>query len=377
MNNEIPMTKSQKDIMREFYEKRPTRVVFNKKERNALWRMATKRDGKIDFENLKQKCPALEHQVKRSYETGKNIQSAVFSECVYAQTIANMFELNVFVNCYENTDYIPKKVVNFLDSYRLVPRYVYANENKSRMLIQAGGCDGVDSALVTVVDDLIFYTIEFKEQGAKTGEPDLPKYGEDGLLITNEKWLLKNPQFKEMLEEQKGLNFFEVKGHNINNFSSKSIALAVSNVGVNKIITVICTEDKNGLLVMLPSNQAFMWAETEGEIRPAGRNHYNVWTPCALRNFLKELKAEFDGDMVTIDKSLLKERKERGGDGKPSGYKLTPLFFIYSKDCINCGNLITFNISKVRQLNPTIAGKMFFSTLDYYEVREYYMKLLK
>ncbi len=372
MNTEIPMTKSQKEIMQEFYEKKPTRVVFNKKERNNLWKLATKRNDEIDFENLKQKCPALEHQIKRSYATGKNIQSAVFSECVYAQTIANMFELNIFINCYENVNYIPKKVEDFLDSYKLVPRYVYSKEDKSRMLIQAGGCDGVDSALVTVIDDLVFYTIEFKEPGAKTGEPDLPKYGEDGLLTVNEKWLLNNPQFREMIEEQAGLNFFEIKGHNIKNFSSKSVALAVSHVGVNKIITVICTEDRNGILVMLPSNQAFMWAETEGEIRSAGRNHYKVWTPCALKKFLLELNAKFNGDFITVDKSLLKERKERGGDSKSSGYKITPLFFIYSKDC-NCnGDLITFNFTKVRQLNPTIAGKMFFRKLKYEDVMKYY-----
>lgn len=33
MNNEVPMTKSQKEIMKEFYGKDPTRVIFNKKER--------------------------------------------------------------------------------------------------------------------------------------------------------------------------------------------------------------------------------------------------------------------------------------------------------------------------------------------------------
>lgn len=376
MNNEVPMTKSQKEIMKEFYGKDPTRVIFNKNERDELWKRSIERDNRINFEDLRQKCPALAHQIKRSYDTGKNIQSAVFSECVYAQTIANMFELSVFINCYEIVNYIPEKVVEFLKSYRLVPRYVYSKEDKSRMLIQAGGCDGVDSALVTVIDDLILYTIEFKEQGAKTGEPDLPKYGEDGLLVVDEKWLSKNPQFKEMIEEKKGLNFFEIKGHNISNFSKESVALAVSSVGVNKIITVICTEDKNGLLVMLPSNQAFMWAETEGEIRSAGRNNFKVWTPCALKKFLIELNAEFNEDMITVDSSGLSERKQRGGGGKPSGYKLTPLFFIYSKDCTYNGTLITFNFNKVRQLRPTIAGKMFFYNLDYSQVRDYYIKLL-
>ena len=374
MTNVIPMTKSQKDIMKEFYEKRPQRVVFNKKERNKLWEMATKRDETIDFEMLEQKCPALSHQIKRSYETKKNIQSAVFSECVYSQTLANMFDLNIFVNCYEKTDYIPKKVATFLDSHRLVPRYVYSKEDKTRMLIQAGGCDGVDSALVTVGDDLVFYTIEFKEQGAKTGEPDLPKYGEDGLLVLDKEWLTNNPQFKEMLEEKKGLNFFKSKGHNIRDFSDKSIALAVSNVGVNKMIMVICTEDKNGLLVMLPSNQAFMWAEVQGEIRPAGRNHFNVWTPNALKGFIEEKSGVINKDCVTINKSQLKTRKERGGNRKISGYKINSLFFVYACNCIENGDSISFDLHKVQQLNPTIAGKMSFKGLEYEKVKSYYIK---
>ncbi len=372
MNNRIPLTKEQKEIMSEFYSKKPTKVVLNKQERDILWNKATKRISEIDFDWLKRICPALEHQIMRSYNSGKNIQAAVFSECVYAQTLANIFNLDNFINCYDDNTYIPQSVRNFLDSYKMVPRYVYSKADKSRMLIQAGGCDGVDSALVTVIGDLVFYTIEFKEPGAKTGEPDLPKYGENGLLEIDDKWLSKNPQFKQMLEEQSQLNFFEIRGHNINSFSKESISLAVSNVGVNKIITVICTEDINGLLVMLPSNQAFIWANTEGEIRSAGRNHYKVWTPIALKKFLQDYNAQINGNIVKVNKNLLGERKERGGNQKLSGYKITSLFFIRLKDCEFENDFIVFNINKVRQLKPTIAGKMFFDELIYEKVKEYY-----
>ena len=372
MNNSIPLTKNQKEIMLEFYSKEPKKVILNKQERDDLWNKAKKRITDVDFNWLKKVCPALEHQIMRSYSSGKNIQPAVFSECVYAQTLADIFNLEIFVNCYDDSSYIPETVRKFLDSYKMVPRYVYSKADKSRMLIQAGGCDGVDSALVTVVGDLIFYTIEFKEPGAKTGEPDLPKYGENGMLEINDKWLLKNPQFKQMLEEQSQLNFFEIKGHNINSFSKESIALAVSNVGVNKIITVICTEDINGLLVMLPSNQAFLWANTEGEIRSAGRNHYKVWTPIALKNFLQDYNAQINGDIVKVDKNLLGERRESGGNQKLSGYKITSLFFIRLTDCRFENDFIIFNINKVRQLKPTIAGKMFFNELVYEKVKNYY-----
>lgn len=374
MNNIIPLTKPQKEIMSEFYSISKTKVIYTKSERSELWHRATKRSDEFDFEKLGKKCPALAHQIKRSYETGNNIQSAVFSECVYAQTFANMLMLNKFVNYYEVFDFIPKEIRNLLSSYNLTPRYVYSTEDKRRMLIQAGGCDGIDSALITVID-LQIYTIEFKEPGAKTSEPDLPKYGEDGNLLVTDDFLSRYPQFREMLSEQHDLNFFERMGSNIHNFSKESINIAVSNNYTKKYADVVCTEDTSGYLVMLPINQISIWAEIEGEIRPAGRNHYNVWTPHALMNFLLQKQATIRDGKVSVPIPSLDVRKERGGAGKVSGYKINPLFFVYKDDCTIVDNIISFDISRVQQLNPTIAGKMFFKTLNHDEVSKYYKSL--
>jgi hypothetical protein len=123
---------------------------------------------------------------------------------------------------------------------------------------------------------------------------------------------------------------------------------------------------------MLPTNQVSQWAEIEGEIRPAGRNHYKVWTPLALRRFLVEKGATINGNTVQVNKKNLDERRERGGNHKLSGYKVTPLFFVYAKDCKESKGVLTFDITKMQQLNPTIAGKMFFKTLLYSKVKEHY-----
>ena len=369
--SKIPLTKLQLELMTEFYSVEKTKVIFDKNERNNLWKMATKRDKSLDFDNLERVCPALVHQIQKSYESGKNIQPAVFSECVYAQTFANMLKLNEFYNCLENNNVIPNNIIELLKSYFLFPRYVYTNIDKSRMLIQAGGCNGIDSALITVID-LNIFTIEFKEPSAKTSEPDLPKYKEDGLLITTDDFEQRYPQFHDMMAEHIGLNFFEIMGNNIHDFTPESVNIAVTNNYSKKYADVICTEDINGYLVMLPVNQVSFWAEIEGEIRPAGRNHYNVWTPIALRKFLNAYHAKFDGNKVTIDKSKLGIRNERGGNGKISGYKITPLFFVYDIDCTENNGFITFDFFKVRQLNPTIAGKMFFRNLNYADVKAYY-----
>ena len=97
MNTPIPLTKDQKELMTEFYQIPATKVIFNKTERNELWKKATQRNQTFNFNELKEKCPALEHQIRRSYESGRNIQSAVFSECVYAQTFANMMNLTLLI----------------------------------------------------------------------------------------------------------------------------------------------------------------------------------------------------------------------------------------------------------------------------------------
>ncbi|MBE6782080.1 MAG: hypothetical protein E7540_05135 [Ruminococcaceae bacterium] len=123
---------------------------------------------------------------------------------------------------------------------------------------------------------------------------------------------------------------------------------------------------------MLPTNQVSKWAVIEGEIRPAGRNHYKVWTPNALNKFLLEKDAVINEDVVEISKKQVAERKARGGNRKVSGYKINPLFFVCCKDCAENNGVLTFKLSKVRQLNPTIAGKMFFKNLKYNDVKAYY-----
>lgn len=370
MNN-IPLTKLQKEIMEEFYSYDSKKVIYDKAKRSELWKKVVKRSNDINFDKIKKECPALYHQIMKSYESGKNVQSAVFSECVYSQTFANIFKLDLFINCYENIDFIPDKVNKLLASYNLVPRYVYSTIDKKRMLIQAGSCGGIDSALITILN-LNIFTIEFKEPGAKTSEPDLPKYGEDGILRITKEFICKYPQFEDMLNEQKGLNFFEKSGSNINNFSKESVNIAISNNYVKKYADVICTEDEDGFLVMFPVNQISKWANIVGEIRPAGRNHYSVWTPNALKQILLKKGAIIDRNNVCINISELSLRLERGGNDKVSGYKITSLFFVYINDCVRKGDNIYFNFKHVRQLNPTIAGKMFFNNIHYFDIKKYY-----
>ena len=355
----LELSGQQNKIMKELYSIKKQKIYMSKDNRKKLWDKTKNREKLISSvkKSLELHCPALAHQVERSYQDGNNIQQAVFSECIYAQALANLFNLNYFHNCFIETNCIDNRILELISSYHLSPRYMYCNKDESRMLIQAGSCDGVDSALITVLN-LDIYTIEFKEREAKTGEHDLPEYGEDGQIVINDTFLNKYPQFKLMLNDQSKLNFFEVQGHNINDFDYKSVEYAVAeSYSMKKYADVICSEDLDENLIMLPANQLHLWADLQGEIRPNGRNDYKVFTPKALYKYLKIKHATIDNDICTLPMSEMNPVHQRGKNSI-GRYKINSLFFVRKSNCIVKKETISFNINDVRQVHPTIAAKM-------------------
>lgn len=369
----IPLSKAQREILSEFYQVSHTKVIFNKKARQDIWsNFITQKT--IPELGLGDKCPALLAELEKSISSGNLVQSAVFSECVYAQTLANMLRLREFYEFSLSPDSLSASIVKLIASYGLKPRYVYKNHSGRRALVQAGGHGGVDSALITIADNNVF-TIEFKEPGAKTSEPDLPTYGEDGFLRTTAEFKSDYPQFELMLKEQieKRLNFFNVMGSNVNDFTVESVQMAVSeNYAIKKYADVICVEDKSGYLTMLPANQVGKWANTRGEIRPAGRNHYKVFTPEFLKKSITDLGGTVHSDRFQVPYASLVGARKRGGTSEVNRLKLNPLLFVYAKDVTTSEGLATFAQSRVRQLRPTISAHMFFKELQVSNVHTYY-----
>jgi hypothetical protein len=373
----IMLSKQQKEIMQFFYVVAPTKIVIPKKEYDKLWKASAKGEIlSIQQETwLNDVCPAIVCEIRKSTTDTHLIQSAVFSECVYAQTLANIFRLPVFTD-YERDNTIDEKVLTLLKSYYLVPRYIYTNATKTELLIQAGGCGGIDSALVHLTDKAI-YSIEFKEPHARATTADLPKYGEDGKMVVSQEFLKTYSYYEDMLNEYPNLNFFNEMGHNTDKFSSAAIRKAIiSNYNTTKkYADVIVTADKSDYLTMLPANQVDLFARLEGEIR-GGRNCYKVWTPKKLAYFIKQLGGNINGNNVSINADKMATGKPRGGKGI-SRYKINQIFFVRAGDVMNNNGILSFCLDKVQQLNPCITAKMFFDDLEHKQVLEHYKEELQ
>ncbi len=367
------LSDAQNEIMQEFYLQALTPIAFTKKQRRVI-EQRFKKSRTIDVTlELETKCPAFKAELEKALLSGKNIQGAVFSECVYAQELAQIFSLDVFVNPLEETFELGMFLSDVINQNGLSIRYIYTDNARTKALIQAGSNNGVDCALIDLVNHK-YYTIELKEPYAKTPEPDLPKYSENGNLIVTHEFLDKYPQFESMLEDTfaKELNFFVHAGKNFNQFTKDSVKSAANQSYVgNKSANVVCTEDNVGNLVMLPANHIGNWATLEGEIRPAGRNRYTVWTPLWFRNFVEGLAGEVKDGQVSIPISKVKPIKQRGGI-KASGYKIGSLFYIKGDACTEVAGTLSFALEEVQQLNPTIAVKMDFKSLKGKEVKIHY-----
>ncbi len=88
-----------------------------------------------------------------------------------------------------------------------------------------------------------------------------------------------------------------------------------------------------------------------------------VWTPNALRKFLLEMGAVISGNHVSVPMACLVPRRQRGGDGSVSGYKINSLFFVRIGDCEVENGIVTFPLGGVRQLNQPLPEKYFLTKI--------------
>jgi hypothetical protein len=374
MVNLLKLSTAQRVLLSDFYSKPITKVAFNTDERRKIWNVFKLHRNVEEFKYLEDKAPAIFAEINKAFINAKNIQPAVFSECVYAQAFANKFNLSVFEN-HINSGGIKFDFsgIEIAGAENLTIRYSYSSSDKKISLVQAGGAGGVDCALISF-EEKNATMIELKEPYARTSAPDLPKYGEDGYLVSSDKFNLENPQFKSMLEEQikKRFNVFDHLGSNLSDFSSESIESAVTqNYSGDKFADFICTEDSSGYLVLIPSSHVAIWAKLEGELRPTGRNSYPVWTPNKLLSVVKEKGGTIQNDTVTMPLSSFKQSKARGGE-EISRFKISPLFFIRSEDVVNARSEVTFKLDAVKQNIPDITAKINFKNLEVSAVKNFY-----
>jgi hypothetical protein len=320
----------------------------------------------------------VQSAINTALVTGKNLQSAILSECVYTFDIASMLGLSVYVECDGDFKSLPNALASQLRARKMIPRFAYVNGARTEFLVQAGGPNAVDACYYSVETSELLW-IEYKEPEAKFGEADL-LYDDSGLLIKSTVFLRKHSHFVPMLDEamMNDFNIFDYSAmeKNYNIFSKKTVSDAIVNYFREPINTIVFTEDQDSNLIAFLANDAPRFAsKIQGEIRSAGRNPKRIFT----LNHFKETFGKLGGTVspsgeCRIPNSKLDFRFSRGGvKGTITGIKISSLYFVRLSDLSPSDGEYLFNLKNVYQLKSSIASKGYYKDLRFDDVKDFYL----
>lgn len=327
--------------------------------------------------NIK-KVKSVKSEVERQFEIKKRLQSGTLCECVMAETIANMYNLDCFADVFHT--YIRELPANILyrlrdDNNRILCRYIYYNkDDMNTFLIQYGNPTRYDADLY--IDNQIV-KLEFKDRIARAGEKET-EYDDNGKLIYSEKFAEENPDYIPLIERFNEENdIVNLEGnYQIKNEEDKKAILKAyfRNLGFESLVSL----DDNSQLVAITEDCIEEYDSKDllslagSEIRRSGKNSYSVFTKELLLESIEKIGGSVTNNIVRIP---VDKMTDRINNGKTTGKKINHLFFVKIENIREENGCYTFLITNVKQLKPTLSVHMQIVS-DRNDLIEYYQEIL-
>lgn len=307
------------------------------------------------------KFKSVRAEVERQFEIKKRLQSGTLCECIIAETIANMYNLDCFADVFHT--YIRDLPANIIyklrdDNNRILCRYIYYNnEDLNTFLIQYGNPTRYDADLY--IDDKKV-KLEFKDKISRAGEKET-EYDNDGKLIYNDKFAAENPDYIPLIERfNEKNNIVDLNGNykiNDDEDRKKILKSYFKNLGFEVLVSL---DDNNQLVAITEDcienkeNKKFLSLDGS-EIRRAGKNSYGVFTKELLFKSIRKLDGVINDDIVKIscDKMV-----DRVNNKKVTGKKINHLFYVKINKIKEIDGYFTFDLKDVKQLKPTLCAHM-------------------
>ena len=132
MNTSSVLTEIQKTLLSDFYNKPKNGVLLNKAARDKIWKDFKKNKSIEKYSDLEISMPALYLELTKACSSKKNLQSAVFSECVYTQALAEKYSLSIF---RQHTTQKDKRItINGIPEYAKLLGTLHENSELTRLI---------------------------------------------------------------------------------------------------------------------------------------------------------------------------------------------------------------------------------------------------
>ena len=324
--------------------------------------------------NIK-KVKSVRCEVERQFLLNKRLQSGTLCECVMAETIARIYNLDCFADVFHT--YIRDLPANILyrlrdDNNKILCRYIYYNQNDlNNFLIQYGNPTRYDADLY-LNDEIV--KIEFKDRIARAGEKET-EYDNEGKLVYSEQFAEDNPDYIPLINRfNEEYNLIDIEGnYQIEDETDKKAILRsyFRSLGFETLVSI---DDDNQLIAItedcidMPDRDDFLSLDGS-EIRRAGKNSYRVFTPDLLLRCIEADGGSVEGSNVSIPEENMTDRTN---NGHVTGKKINHLFYVSIENVDNESRRVLFSIEDVKQLKPTLCVHMQIVAdrdvlIDYYD----------
>ena len=287
---------------------------------------------------LIQRTPAMYKSFIACYESGRYLQSGYLTEINICATLAQQFHLEYDADITE---------ANLRHQY----------SNGRIILKEFGGCGMSDIQLVDENGHIT--TIEVKEPLSLGGDFDLG-ITEEGKLFPKIAATREFPEAaQKILDEFNEMDsIFNHLGHNIPLSNTDYLKSMLDSYVGDKQIDYIATYSKDNDLIYFPVSELVDHVDFKGsEIRTAGKNKVNVYTPNAFKKAMNDIGCTIDANnVVSIPKNAVGYRTARGSNGRITGIKINSIFYFEIGDIVNEDEQFYYaNASRGKQLKQGIS----------------------
>ena len=287
---------------------------------------------------LIQRIPAMYKSFVTCYESSRYLQPGYLTEINICATLAQQLDLAYDENIVEGN-----------------LRHQYSNG--CVLLKEFGGCGMSDIQLVDESGHIT--TIEVKEPLSLGGDFDLG-ITEEGKLFPKIAATREFPKAaQQILDEFNATDsIFNHLGHNIPLSNTNYLKSMLDSYIGDKQIDYIATYSKDNDLIYFPVSELADHVDFKGsEIRTAGKNKVNVYTPNAFKRAMSDIGCIMNTDnTVIIPKNAIGYRIARGSNGRITGIKINSIFYFEIEDIINEDDQFYYaNIGRGKQLKQGIS----------------------
>lgn len=288
--------------------------------------------------NLINRSQAMYNSFISCYDSGKYLQPGYLTEINICATLAKKLNLTYDENISEHN-----------------LRHQYSNN--TIFLKEYGGCNTSDIQLIDSNNNKII-TIEVKEPISLGGDYDLG-ITEEGKLFPKISVNRIFPESAQKILDEFNMNdsIFNHLGHNIPLSNENYLKNILNDYLGDKKIDYIATYSSDNDLLYFPISELINHVNFKGsEIRTAGKNKINVYTPKAFEKAMKDIGCVIDNNIVIIPKDAISYRIARGSNNHISGIKINPIFYFEIKDIIKEDDKFYYaNINRGKQLKQSIS----------------------